>query len=91
MKSIEVKGTARTIAEHSSEQSRALKALRKNNCVPCVLYGGEEVVHFTVTNEGLRNLVYTPHIYVVDLVIDGKKIDNNTIFNLRERFLWKKD
>ena len=34
MKSIEVKGTARTIAEHSSEQSRALKALRKNNCVP---------------------------------------------------------
>ena len=23
--------------------------------------------------EGLRNLVYTPHIYVVDLIIDGKK------------------
>ena len=73
MKSIEVKGTARTIAERSSEQARALKAIRKNNGVPCVLYGGKEVVHFTVTNEGLRNLVYTPHIYVVDLIIDGKK------------------
>ena len=73
MKSIEVKGTARTIAERSSEQARALKAIRKNNGVPCVLYGGKEIVHFTVTNEGLRNLVYTPHIYVVDLVIDGKK------------------
>ena len=29
----------------------------------------------TVTNEGLRNLVYTPHIYVVDLDIDGKKVN----------------
>ena len=64
MKSIEVKGTARTIAERSSEQARALKEIRKNGGVPCVLYGAGEVVHFTVTNEGLRNLVYTPHIYV---------------------------
>ena len=29
MRSIEVKGTARTIAERSSEQARALKAIRK--------------------------------------------------------------
>ena len=75
MKSIEIKGTARTIAERSSEQARALKAIRKNNGVPCVLYGGKEVVHFTVPAEGLRNLVYTPHIYVVDLDIDGKKVN----------------
>ena len=75
MKSIEVKGTARTIAEHSSEQSRALKALRKNNCVPCVLYGAGDNVHFTVTNDEVRNLIYTPHIYIVDLVIDGKKVN----------------
>ena len=59
MKSIEVKGTASTIAERSSEQARALKEIRKNGGVPCVLYGGNEVVHFTVPNEGLRNLVYT--------------------------------
>ena len=75
MKSIEVKGTARTIAERSSEQARALKAIRKNNGVPCVLYGAGENVHFTVPADGLRNLVYTPHIYVVDLIIDGKKIN----------------
>ena len=36
MRSIEVKGTARTIAERSSEQARALKAIRKDNGVPCV-------------------------------------------------------
>ena len=64
MKSIEVKGTARTIAERSSEQARALKAIRKNNGVPCVLYGAGENVHFTVPAEGLRNLV-----------IDGKKVN----------------
>ena len=75
MKSIEVKGTARTIAERSSEQARALKEIRKDGGVPCVLYGGEEVVHFTVPAEGLRNLVYTPHIYVVELTIDGKKVN----------------
>ena len=74
MRSIEVKGTARTIAERSSEQSRALKEIRKNNGVPCVLYGGAENVHFTVTNEMLRNLVYTPDIYLVNLEIDGKKV-----------------
>ena len=74
MRTIDVKGTARTIAERSSEQARALKAIRKNNGVPCVLYGAGENVHFTVTNEGLRNLVYTPHIYVVNLDIDGKVV-----------------
>ncbi|EJX01947.1 ribosomal protein L25, Ctc-form [gut metagenome] len=52
-----------------------MKAIRKNGGVPCVLYGGEEVVHFTVPSEGLRNLVYTPHIYVVNLDIDGKKVN----------------
>lgn len=74
MKSIEVKGTARTIAERSSEQARALKAIRKNNGVPCVLYGGGENVHFTVPTEGLRNLVYSPHIYIIELVIDEKRV-----------------
>ena len=75
MKSIEIKGTGRTIAERSSEQSRALKEIRKDGGVPCVLYGGGDVVHFTVSKEGLRNLVYTPHIYVVDLDVDGKKVN----------------
>ncbi|MEG1562825.1 MAG: 50S ribosomal protein L25/general stress protein Ctc [Bacteroides sp.] len=75
MRSIEIKGTARTIAERSSEQARALKAIRKDNGVPCELYGGGENIHFTVPVDNLRNLVYTPHIYVIDLIIDGKKIN----------------
>lgn len=82
MKSIEIKGSARNIAERSSEQKKALKAMRRNNEVPCVLYGSEKdaegktrVAHFTVTTDNLRNLVYTPDIYVIDLIIDGKKVN----------------
>ena len=37
--------------------------------------GNQVATHFTVTNDGLRNLVYTPHIYVVDLTIDGKTVN----------------
>jgi len=72
MKTIEIKGTARTIAARSSEQARALKAIRKEGGVPCVLYGGKENVHFTVKNESLRKLVYSPDIFVVELLIDEK-------------------
>lgn len=74
MKTFELSGSGRQIAERSSEQSRALKSMRKESKVPCVLYGGEEVVHFQVTTDSLRNLVYSPDIYVVNLSIDGKTV-----------------
>jgi large subunit ribosomal protein L25 len=74
MKTIEVKGTVRPIAARSSEKSRALKEIRKNDGVPCVIYGGKQNIHFTVINEALRNLVYTPDIYIVNLVIDEQKL-----------------
>ena len=77
MKSIEIKGSLRT-----ETGKKATRELRKDNGIPCVLYGtqkdenGNQVAtHFTVPTEGLRNLVYTPHIYVVDLNIDGKIVN----------------
>ena len=77
MKSIEIKGTVRT-----DVGKKATHELRKNNGVPCVLYGVQKdenglpvATHFSVPTEGLRNLVYTPHIYVVDLNIDGKIVN----------------
>jgi large subunit ribosomal protein L25 len=73
MKSIELKGTARTIAARSSEQSRALKTIRKNGGVPCVMYGGEKNYNFSMAERDLNKIVYTPHIYVIDLIIDGEK------------------
>ena len=77
MKSIEIKGSLRT-----EIGKKATHSLRKNNGVPCVLYGMQKdengkpvATHFTVTVDGLRKLVYTPHIYVVDLNIDGKVVN----------------
>ncbi len=74
MKSIEVKGSLRT-----ETGKKATRELRKNDSIPCVLYGSQKDengkvinTHFMVTNEAVRKLVYTPHIYVVDLNIDGK-------------------
>ena len=73
MKTIEIKGSLRT-----ETGKKATRDLRNSNNVPCVLYGLQKdekglpvATHFTVTVDGLRNLVYTPHIYVVELNIDG--------------------
>jgi len=73
MKSIELKGTARTIADRSSAQVKALKAIRKEGYVPCVLYGGEKNINFMLKENDLRKVIYTPHIYVIDLFIDDLK------------------
>jgi len=77
MKSIEIKGSLRT-----ETGKKATRELRNNDIVPCALYGVQKdengnpvATHFTVTTDGLRNLVYTPHIYVVDLNIDGKIVN----------------
>lgn len=48
------------------------KSLRKEDRVPCVLYGGEKVLHFSVTNPDLRNLIHTPHVYIVNLSVNGE-------------------
>ena len=73
MKTFQLEGKTREIAATSADRKRALKAMRKNDEIPAVLYGGEEVVHFTVTKDSVRNLVYSPEIFAVELTIDGKK------------------
>ncbi len=51
------------------------KKMRKQGNVPCVLYGGDENVHFTAPENDFRHLVYTPHVYLMKLDIDGKVYD----------------
>ncbi len=51
---------------------KGTKALRKKGFVPCVIYGGNEVVHFTAHENTFRNIVYTPDFQKVDISIDGK-------------------
>ena len=76
MKSIDVKGTAR-----NEFGKKGAKALRKQNLIPCNLYGVERdekglpvAKAFSVTFEEVRKLVYSPDIFSVNLTIDGKTV-----------------
>lgn len=73
MKTFQLEGKSREIASRSADQKRALKVMRKEKEIPAVLYGGEQLIHFTVTQGAVRTLVYTPNIYAVELTIDGVK------------------
>jgi large subunit ribosomal protein L25 len=68
MKTFELQGQLRS--EIGKKDS---KAVRREGGIPCVLYGGAEPVHFSVHTPDVRHLVYTPHVYFVELNLDGKK------------------
>ncbi len=70
MKTFELAGTLR-----SEYGKKAAKAFRKENLVPCNLYGMGENITFTVTNDDIRKLIYTPDTMAVALTIgDTKKM-----------------
>ncbi len=52
---------------------KATKQLRKEEKVPCVLYGGKEVIHFSAEEKAFKKLIYTSKAYLVDLYIDGEE------------------
>lgn len=69
MKSITLKGL-----ERESVGKVATNALRNAGRVPCVIYGGENPVHFSVDAKDLVPLVYTADALIVDLELaSGKK------------------
>lgn len=74
MKEINVTGQVR-----SDLGKKASKALRKEGLVPCNIYGeakGENGLPiakaFACPMSELRKIIYTPHIYVINLIIDGE-------------------
>ena len=62
MKSITIKGS-----ERESVGKVATKALRNAGMVPCVLYGGNQAVHFSAEEKAFKNLVYTPNAHTVSI------------------------
>ena len=62
-----------TGSKRESTGKKAAKAYRKESLLPCVLYGGDEVVHFTVAKESIRKLIYTPDVHIVVLSIEKEK------------------
>jgi large subunit ribosomal protein L25 len=67
MKSITIKGS-----ERESVGKVATKALRNAGAVPCVLYGGNQAVHFSAEEKAFKNLVYTPNAHTVVIDLGGK-------------------
>lgn len=47
------------------------KQLRADGNVPCVLYGGKDVMHFYAPAYLFKDLIYTPDAYIVHLNIEG--------------------
>ncbi|MBQ2179250.1 MAG: 50S ribosomal protein L25/general stress protein Ctc [Prevotella sp.] len=75
MKEISVSGQKRT-----ETGKKASKLIRKEGLIPCNLYGEKrgdnnlpEAMAFVAPFTELRKAVYTPHVYVVNLNIDGKE------------------
>lgn len=70
MKSITIKGS-----ERESVGKVATKAIRNAGAVPCVLYGGDQPVHFSAEEKAFKTLVYTPNAHTVAIEL-GKKTYN---------------
>ncbi len=68
MKTVAMSGSLRANVGKKDAQ-----ALRRNEQVPCVLYGGKEQVTFAVPESQFRPLVFTPDVHAVELTIGDKK------------------
>ncbi len=65
MKSITINGSKR-----ESVGKKATQALRNAGSVPCVLYGGNQPVHFSAPELAFSKLVYTPNAHTVVIALE---------------------
>ncbi len=66
MKSITIKGSKR-----ESVGKVSTKALRNAGKVPCVLYGGDQAMHFSADELSFSKLVYTPNVYTASIELEN--------------------
>ncbi|MBR9921004.1 MAG: 50S ribosomal protein L25 [Bacteroidetes bacterium] len=62
-----------TVDPRTNTGSKSAKVARKTGSIPCVMYGGDDVVHFTTTKGDVKDLIYTPDFKVADITADGKQ------------------
>ncbi|MFZ2287165.1 MAG: 50S ribosomal protein L25/general stress protein Ctc [Bacteroidales bacterium] len=70
MKTIEIKAVSRDQFGKKSSNS-----LRAEGNVPCVMYREKENLHFYAPESAFRGLVYTPDVFLVNLIVDGKSFN----------------
>ena len=67
MKTVAVNGTLR-----EELGKKGASSVRREERIPCVVYGGGDVVHFSTTYADLRYLVYTSEFKTAEVNVDGK-------------------
>lgn len=70
MKSVSMSGAPRA---HVGKKDA--KKQRRDEKVPCVLYGGKEQTHFTLDVADFKKIIFTPEVFLVQLNIDGKEVN----------------
>ena len=78
MKSITINGSQR-----ESVGKKATKALRNAGQVPCVLYGGDNPVHFSAEEIAFSKLVYTPNAHTVVIALDNGETYNAVLQDIQ--------
>lgn len=69
MEQITLKGKARVIGN-----KQTLKKLRREDEVPCVIYGQNvENVNFSLNSKELKKITHTPKSFIVNIDVDGKE------------------
>lgn len=48
------------------------KGLRKEGMIPCVLYGGEDQIHFATAEVNFKQILFTPETFLIDIEVAGK-------------------
>jgi large subunit ribosomal protein L25 len=66
MKTIALEGTLR-----GDLGKKSTKALRNEGAVPCVIYGGENNIHFSATTQDFRDLIYTNEFKTATINVGG--------------------
>ena len=66
MKKVSLSGSAR-----SGVGTKDAKLLRKEDLVPCVMYGGKEQKHFAISRLALNKFIFTPEVFEIELELEG--------------------
>lgn len=67
MVTVNIEGTFRNNMGTSTARNA-----RTAGTIPCVLYGGGESVHFTVTPDSVRDIIYTGEFKLANVTVGGK-------------------
>lgn len=68
MQKVQITGHSRTEIGTSSS-----KKIRQAGMIPAVIYGGNDVIHLSVTPAEVKSLIYTPDFKLAEVEMDGQK------------------